>query len=159
MRHGTTGGVIAGFCLLLAGAAAAQPGATGAKLFENNCQVCHQAGGAGVLGAFPRLAGRAPVIASSPDGRRFLAKLVVNGMSGSVMVDGQNILGVMPGFAQLDDRELASVLSYVETLGATKHKPVLFKPADIAAARAAGKMSPNDMSTLRNGLAARKLIP
>jgi mono/diheme cytochrome c family protein len=149
-----------GLFLFSAAAASAEPSAlAGAKVFETNCQVCHQAGGVGVEGAFPRLAGRAPTIASSPDGRRFLAQLVLNGMSGGVTVDGQKIMGVMPGFGQLGDDELASVLSYVETLGAPKHKPAPFKASDLAAARSAGRLSPGDMSTLRNSLADRKLIP
>lgn len=154
---------------LVAGGASAKPAAksaapdpalvaAGAKVFETNCQVCHQAGGVGVSGAFPRLAGRVPVIAASPDGRKFLAKLVLNGMSGSVTVDGQRIMGVMPGFGQFSDADAAAALTYVSTLDAGKKPPKAFTPADIAAARTA-KVSPSDMATERNGLAGRKLIP
>ena len=85
MKAVVTCGVLA--LALVAGGAAAKPAAkgagadpaivaAGAKVFETNCQVCHQAGGVGVTGAFPRLAGRVSVIASSPDGRKFLSKLV-----------------------------------------------------------------------------------
>ncbi len=151
-----------------AGAALAKPAAkmaaavsgqvaAGAKVFETNCQVCHQAGGVGVSGAFPRLSGRVSEIAASSDGREFLAKLVLNGMSGTVTVDGTQILGVMPGFRQFSDVDAAAVLTYVSTLE-TKRKPKPFTVAEIAAARPA-KASSSDMSVERNGLAAKKLIP
>lgn len=167
MKAVVTCGVLA--FALAAGGASAKPAAkaggvdpaieaAGAKVFETNCQVCHQAGGVGVPGAFPRLAGRASVIASSPDGRKFLAKLVLNGMSGSVMVDGQRIMGVMPGFSQFSDADAAAVLTYVSGLDAGKKRPKPFAAAEIAAARTA-KVSPSDMSAERNGLAGKKLIP
>lgn len=166
MKAVVTCGVLA--LALVAGGAAAKPAAkgagadpaivaAGAKVFETNCQVCHQAGGVGVTGAFPRLAGRVSVIASSPDGRKFLSKLVLNGMSGSVTVDGQRIMGVMPGFGQFSDADAAAVLTYVSSLDAKK-PPKGFTPAEITAARSA-KVSPSDMSTERNGLAGKKLIP
>ena len=137
--------------------AAAGQVAAGAKVFETNCQICHQAGGVGVSGAFPRLAGRVSEIAASPDGRKFLSKLVLNGMSGSVKVDDVTILGVMPGFGQFSDADAAAVLSYVSTLDAKK-KPKPFTAAEIAAARSVN-VSPSDVSAERNGLAAKKLIP
>ncbi len=59
-------------------------------MFETNCQICHQAGGVGVAGQFPRLAGRVGAIASSDDGRKLLPTVVLYGMSGSVAVDSQN---------------------------------------------------------------------
>ena len=96
-------------------------------------------------------------IAASPDGRRFLSKLVMNGMSGSVTVDDSTILGVMPSFRQFSDADAAAVLTYVSTLDAKK-KPKPFIVAEIAAARSA-RVSPSDMSVERNGLAAKKLIP
>lgn len=139
--------------------AAAAPAAGGARLFEDNCQVCHQAQGVGVGGQFPRLKGRAPVIAASPAGRAFLAQLVLSGMSGSVSVDGQRIIGVMPGFAHLSDGELAAVLTYVSSLAPGKKPPAAFKPAEIAAARAAARPSPNQVAAARNLLADQKLVP
>jgi hypothetical protein len=120
--------------------------------------VCHQAQGVGVEGQFPRLNGRTPVIAASPAGRAFLAQLVLSGMSGTVAVDGQRIIGIMPDFAHLPDGDLAAVLTYVSTLGAAK-KSAPFKPAEIAAARAAARPSPNEAAALRNRLALQKVVP
>jgi len=131
----------------------------GAAVFESRCQVCHQSGGVGVGGQFPRLAGRAAVIATSPEGRQFLSSLMINGMSGVVKVDGQKIIGVMPAFDSLTDAEAASVLTYISGLEADKVKPAPFKIADIAAARLSGKHPPTDMARRRNQLAADGIIP
>ena len=77
-----------------AGAAAAD----GAAVFDNNCAFCHQAGGVGVPGQFPRLAGRVGAIAAKPEGKTFLPQVLLNGMSGRITVDGEQILGIMPAF-------------------------------------------------------------
>jgi mono/diheme cytochrome c family protein len=142
-----------------ASSATAAPPVSGETVFEANCQICHQAGGAGVGGQYPRLAGRAPTIASSPEGRRFMAALMLNGMSGQVTVDGQSVFGVMPPFGQLSDGELAAVLTYVSGLGAGKPRPAPFKPGDIATARAAAPTPSTEMANQRNALAERHLIP
>ena len=149
--------LVATACALVATAAAPTP--VGAKLFEANCQVCHQAGGVGVAGQYPRLAGRAATIAATDDGRGFLPKLVLNGMSGVVSVDDQSILGVMPAFNFLSDAEAAAVLTYVTSLGAEKGRPKAFKAADIAAARGMGTLNPGDINRLRNRLAVDKVVP
>jgi mono/diheme cytochrome c family protein len=128
-------------------------------VFETHCQVCHQAGGVGVAGQFPRVAGRAGVIAATPEGRQFLSALVLNGMSGTVKVDGQKIIGVMPAFDSLTDAEAASVLTYISTLGAGKANVAPFRAAEIATARTLGKQTPTDMVKRRNQLAADKIIP
>ncbi len=159
MKPAVCAGAVA-LAVFACGAALAAPASSGARLFEANCQVCHQAEGVGVPGQFPRLAGRAPVIASSPAGRAFLSQLVLNGMSGVVSVDGQSIVGIMPGFVDtLSDADAAAVLTYVSGLGADKGKPAPFKAAEIAAARKAGTISPGDMAALRNRLAADKVVP
>ena len=151
-------GLVAGLLLIGAAHAAESTAVSGAKVFEANCQVCHQAGGVGVAGEFPRLAGRVSVIASSAEGRLFLSKLMLNGMSGSVTVDGERIIGVMPGFGQLSDGDPAAALTYVSDLDAGKKRPRPLTAADIAAGRSA-KSSPSAMATERNDLASRKLIP
>ncbi len=113
----------------------------------------------GVPGQFPRLAGRAAVIAAAPEGRKLLAEIVLNGMSGTVSVDNQPILGVMPPLDSLSDAEAASVLTYLSSLKTEKAKPSSFKPAEIAAVRASGKLAPGQVLAQRNGLAAVKVVP
>jgi len=145
-------------CAVTAAAPAARAADGGAALFDNHCAVCHQAGGVGVAGVFPRLSGRAPAIAASPAGRQFLSALVLNGMSGKVSVDNQPIIGVMPGFDTLNDADLATILTYVSRLGGPA-KPAAFKVSEIATARGGPKSSPSSMASLRNKLATDKVIP
>ena len=106
-----------GFLAVSAFAAGAQA-ATPQSLFNDNCSACHQTSGKGVKGAFPALAGdpfvqgdAAPVLAT-----------VLAGRAG------------MPSFKDdINDADLASVLTYVRTSWGNKGKPVT--PADVAAAR------------------------
>jgi mono/diheme cytochrome c family protein len=140
--------------LLLGSAGAAA--ADGQSLFDANCAVCHQGGGVGVPGQFPRLAGRAGAIAARPEGKTFLAQVLLNGIGGRITVDGEQILGVMPAFDSLADAELAAVLTYITGL---EHKPVAFGAADIRAVRSQTKKSPGEMAALHTSLAAKKVIP
>ena len=106
---------------------------TAAKIYDQNCSVCHQAGGMGMSGTYPRLAGRASAIASLPQGRRAMISAVLYGMAGSLTVDGNRIVGVMPSFSQLGDGDIAQVLTYVSHLNGGKPKP--FTPGEVAAFR------------------------
>ncbi|HMH64512.1 MAG TPA: cytochrome c [Rhizomicrobium sp.] len=130
--------------------------ADGAAVFDANCAFCHQAGGVGVPGQFPRLAGRAGAIAAKPAGKAFLPKVVLNGISGRITVDGEQILGIMPAVDSLSDEDIAAVLTYITGLD---HKPVVFTAAEIKAARAQPKISPTDLAAQHGVLAAKKIIP
>jgi len=114
-------------------AAAGAHAETSNKIYDQNCSVCHQTGGMGMAGTYPRLSGRAGAIAGLPQGRRVMISAVLYGMAGSLTVDGSRIVGVMPAFAQLSDGEIAQVLTYVATLGGGQAKP--FTPAEVAAFR------------------------
>jgi mono/diheme cytochrome c family protein len=132
---------------------------SGAELFEADCQICHQAQGAGVGGQYPRLAGRASVTASSPEGRKFMSQLVLNGMSGKISVDNQFIVGFMPGFDRLSDADAAAILTYISGLESEQLKPAAFTAEEIRAARVGGRVSPSEMATTRNRLAGEGVIP
>jgi len=143
--------------LLAAALLAATPAfADGAAVFDANCAFCHQGGGVGVPGQFPRLAGRAGAIAAKPAGKAFLPKVVLNGISGRIMVDGEQILGIMPALDTLSDDDIAAVLTYVTGLD---HKQVAYTAAEIKAARAQPKVSPTDMAAQHVALAAKKIVP
>ena len=116
------------------------------KLYDANCSVCHQAGGMGMSGTYPRLSGRAGVIATLPQGRRAMISAVLYGMAGSLTVDGHKIIGVMPSFPQLSNAEVAQVLTYVSHLNGGHPKP--FTAAEVSAFR-----NPPLTSTDTNGLA------
>jgi mono/diheme cytochrome c family protein len=146
-------------CLAAAPALAAPAFAAsaGPALFDANCALCHQAGGVGVPGQFPRLAGRAAAIAAAPQGRQFLMRVLLNGMSGHVTVDGADILGVMPSFAALSDADLAALLTYVSHL--QKGHAAAFTASEIAAARALPPLASGAMAAEHARLLAAKVVP
>ena len=130
---------------------------SGQMLFNDNCVGCHQVGGTGVPGEYPRLAGRVSKIASNPRGHAFLAQLMLTGMSGTITVDGRKILGIMPSFEDLKDEELAAALNYVTGLEGGKAPP--FMPQDLKKARVGPQVTPQQMAGTRNRLAGVHVIP
>jgi mono/diheme cytochrome c family protein len=143
--------------VLLGTAATAACADSPEQLFDNNCAICHQVGGKGVPGQFPRLAGRVSVIAARPEGRSFLISLMFNGMSGTVTVDGHKIVGVMPDFSAFSDDDLASILTYVAGLSDGKATP--FAANDLKDGRSKPTIAPTDLAVKRNSLQAAKVIP
>ncbi|HUO03049.1 MAG TPA: cytochrome c [Rhizomicrobium sp.] len=130
---------------------------SGETMFNEYCVGCHQVGGTGVPGEYPRLAGRVNKIAADSRGRVFLAQLVLTGMSGTIIVDGRKILGIMPAFDNLKDAELAAILNYV--VGLESHKGPAFTAQALTQARIGAKVTPEEMARTRNNLAGVHLIP
>ncbi len=133
--------------------------AGGAQTFAAQCSMCHQPSGAGLPGSFPRIAGRVPQIASTPDGRRYLAMVLLYGMIGPISVDGKALNGLMPSMGSMGDQGVADVLNHVLTLGKPAKKVAPFTAAEIAKVRSGGRKSASDVGLERSRLAARKLIP
>lgn len=80
----------------------------GKKLYEQNCQACHQATGLGVPGAFPPLAGSDYITDADKH-----VQVVLKGLNGEVTVNGQKYNGAMQAFAgTLDDQEIAAIITY-----------------------------------------------
>ena len=80
----------------------------GQRIYEANCQACHQAKGEGIKGAFP------PVAKSdylNADHDRAI-RVILNGLSGAVKVNGETYNSVMPAM-QLNDMDIANVLTYL----------------------------------------------
>jgi mono/diheme cytochrome c family protein len=153
--------LLAIFVAAVCGAApSAARAADGAVVFLQSCLMCHQAGGVGLAGQFPRLAGRVAIIGGKPAGRAYLADVLTFGMTGTVTVDDQSIFGLMPPFTQLSDDDIAAVLSYVQTLGDAQPKaPAPFTAAEIRVARAKPPKTATDVRAERQGLENEKLIP
>ncbi len=112
--------------------------ADGAAVYKR-CAACHLANGAGVPNAFPPLnSNDVRALVAKPEGRRYLASVVIKGVSGPLTVDGKTYRGVMPAQSGLDDADVAAVLNHVAT-GIAKagagFKP--FTPGEVAAARTA----------------------
>jgi mono/diheme cytochrome c family protein len=79
----------------------------GARLYLDNCAMCHQPKGTGMSGVFPKLAGNAVVTASDP------ANLITVVMSG---IPGRGNFVAMPSFSdKLSDDELIALMNYVRT--------------------------------------------
>jgi nitrite reductase (NO-forming) len=81
----------------------------GEALFAGTCSVCHQPNGQGLEGVFPPLAG-SDLLAKEP---HRAVQIVLNGLSGPVTVNGKTFNSVMPPMSQLNDDELANILTFV----------------------------------------------
>ncbi len=81
----------------------------GEALFTGTCSVCHQPNGQGIEGAFPPLAG-SDLLAATP---KRAINIALNGLSGPVTVNGKTFNSVMPPMSQLNDDEIANILTYV----------------------------------------------
>ena len=90
--------------------------ARGEKVYQANCQPCHQASGLGAPPAFPPLAG-SKVVAATPE----LLK---------ILLEGRN---AMPSWKALSDVELAAVATHVKN--AYGNKGATVQPTEFRAAR------------------------
>ena len=81
----------------------------GAALFNGTCSVCHQNSGEGIANVFPPLA-KSDYLAA--DKQRAIG-VPLNGLTGPITVNGQSYNSVMPPMSQLNDDEIANILTYV----------------------------------------------
>ncbi|HEY0825590.1 MAG TPA: cytochrome c [Ramlibacter sp.] len=115
---------------------AASTGAVdGKQVYAANCVACHQAGGTGVAGVFPPLAG-SEWVQGEP---RVLANILLHGVEGELQVKGATYKGAMPGFSRLGDAELAAVANYVRASWSNQAPPM-----DAALFAAERKHNPRD---------------
>lgn len=99
-------------------AAAVVPGDV---IFTGVCLPCHQAGGEGLEGRYPPLAGSEWLAkdASIP------VRILLNGLRGPIVARGKLVDGEMPQLGnQLGDAEIAAVLTYVRSSFGNKAGPV-----------------------------------
>jgi glucose/arabinose dehydrogenase/cytochrome c2 len=81
----------------------------GEKIFTVYCAACHQNDGKGASGRFPPLAGTDWV---TGDKKRLIG-ILLNGLEGSIVVNGETYINAMPQHGFLSDREIANVLTYI----------------------------------------------
>jgi mono/diheme cytochrome c family protein len=85
----------------------------GARIFRGQCIACHQTTGLGVAGAFPPLVGSKWVLGNEER----LARILINGLNGPVLVKGETYNGNMPAFGpnglNLSPKKIAAVLTYI----------------------------------------------
>jgi len=83
--------------------------AAGRVLFAGTCSTCHQPTGQGIPNVFPPLAG-SDLLKADP---KRAVDVVLGGLTGPVKVNGQDYNSVMPPMTQLNDDEIANILTYV----------------------------------------------
>ena len=83
--------------------------AGGEKIFTLYCATCHQRDGKGASGRFPPLAGTEWVTGD----KERLINIVLKGLDGSIVVNGETYINAMPQHGFLSDQEVANVLTYI----------------------------------------------
>jgi nitrite reductase (NO-forming) len=102
----------------------------GKKVFLGVCFACHQATGEGLTGVFPPLAASDYLNADKDRAIR----IPIKGLSGPIVVNGNNYNNVMPPQTQLADNEIADVLTYI--LNSWGNKGGVVSVSDVRRARA-----------------------
>jgi nitrite reductase (NO-forming) len=109
----------------------------GEALFNGTCSVCHQSNGQGIEGVFPPLAG-SDLLAKTP---KRAVGIALNGLTGPLIVNGKTFNSVMPPMSQLNDDEIANILTFV-THSWGNNGGDAFTAAEVAAVRKGTARSP-----------------
>ncbi len=112
--------------------------APGEKIYDVYCAACHQKDGKGASGRFPPLAATDWVTGD----KTRLITLVLNGLEGTITVNGETFINAMPQHSFLSDEEAANVLSYIRQNFGNKASPV----------------KPEEVKSIRNSLPPKKRI-
>lgn len=106
--------------------------ALGARVYSQNCAICHQASGLGQPGVFP------PLVNSDwvKDNPQRLIKVVLAGLQGQVVVNGQTYNNAMTAFDRLSDEQIAAVLTYIRTAPQFENNSFEVSPELVAEVRA-----------------------
>ena len=105
----------------------------GKTVYAKYCLTCHQADGGGVPNMNPPLTKTSYVLGD----KTRLIKVVLNGFSENVDIDGESYSNVMPAHDFLKDQEIAAVLTYVRKNFTNKAGAI--STAQVKAVRAANK--------------------
>jgi mono/diheme cytochrome c family protein len=105
----------------------------GKQVYLTQCLACHQVDAAGVQGMNPPLIKTKFVLGDKPT----LVKIVLNGMTGAVNINGDTYHNVMAPHSELTDQQIADVLTYVRNSFGNKASAVT--AAQVKAIRAANK--------------------
>jgi mono/diheme cytochrome c family protein len=114
------------------------------QVFEQRCVICHQPSAQGIPGLYPPLADSIGHYVSVKGGRQYLVHVLLNGLSGPVVVKGATYNGLMPQFAYLSDEDIALALNEVLTRFNAAELPTDFQPItpdEVKAGRAVSKNS------------------
>jgi nitrite reductase (NO-forming) len=110
--------------------------AAGKVLFDGTCSACHQATGMGIEGVFPPLAQSDYLMT---DAKRSI-EVVLHGLHGPITVNGKAFNSVMPPMSQLNDDEIANILTFVRNSFGNSGDAI--KRDDVKAVRGSSKAPP-----------------
>lgn len=105
--------------------------AAGKQVYTLYCVSCHQLDGGGVQNMNPPLIKTSYVLGD----KNKIIKIVLNGFSDNVEINGNTYSNTMPSLSILKDQEIADVLTYVRNSFGNKASAV--KAADVKKLRAA----------------------
>ena len=105
----------------------------GKQVYLQVCLACHQVDAGGVQGMTPTLVKTTYVLGPKTP----LIKIVLNGMTGAVTINGDDFHNVMAPHSDLTDQQIADVLTYVRNSFGNKASAV--SVAQVKAVRAANK--------------------
>lgn len=109
--------------------------ARGRQVYTTFCAACHQPNGLGVAAQFPPLAGSEWVNGVGPNR---VIRLVLDGLQGPITVKGQQFNNVMLAWRpQLNDEDIAAVLTYVRTNKDWGNSGTAVSPEEVAEIRQA----------------------
>jgi len=121
------------------------PNAQGREIFMRICAACHQKDGDGKDGVAPPLVGSEWAL--TPVQSR-LVRIVLNGVAGPIHVRGRDWNLAMPPWREnLNDDQVAVVLSFIRTSLGTNHAAVI-APEAVAVVRREGGKSPETSESL-----------
>lgn len=107
--------------------------ALGRRVYNQNCVACHQSDGRGQSGVFPPLVAADWVQEESPDR---IIKVVLAGLAGPILVNGNPYNNAMTAFNRLSDRDIAAVLTFIRTEPTWQNNAPAVTPEMVAAVRA-----------------------
>jgi mono/diheme cytochrome c family protein len=100
----------------------------GEEIYTSNCIACHQATGEGIDGVYP------PLKSSDYYGdAQTHARIIVHGLTGEIVVNGQTYNNNMNSFKQFSDFNIAAVATYERNSWGNEDGIVL--PEDVEAVR------------------------
>jgi len=144
--------------------AVAQEASPGARVYAEHCAACHRPNGEGVSGVFPPHRGHVGELYAAEgdeiNGRDYLARVLLNGLTGPIVVDGVTYDGNMPAWGEaLGEAQIAEVLNYLLT--ELDPAPEDFRPYTAEEIEALGDpaLSGRDVHRLRQGLAGFEATP
>ena len=107
--------------------------ARGKIVYTNICLACHMADGGGVQNMNPPLANTTYVLGN----KAALIKIVLHGFNEDVEINGKTYSNTMTAHDDLNDRQIADVLTYVRRSFGNKASAV--KASEVSKVRAASK--------------------